>query len=97
MEPMTIVIAVAVVAVIGLLCAVMLTIASKFMAVEVDERIPLVRECLPGANCGACGFAGCDGYAAALVEDPDLSVNLCLRQYRQGAGPGGRGSGQAGG
>ena len=48
MEPMTIVIAVAVVAVIGLLCAVMLTIASKFMAVEVDERIPLVRECLPG-------------------------------------------------
>ena len=78
MEPMTIVIAVAVVAVIGLLCAVMLTIASKFMAVEVDERIPLVRECLPGANCGACGFAGCDGYAAALVEDPDLSVSLCV-------------------
>ena len=38
----------------------MLTVASKFMAVEVDERIPMVRECLPGANCGACGFAGCD-------------------------------------
>ena len=73
-----IVIAVLVVAVIGLLCAVMLTIASKFMAVEVDERIPLVREYLPGANCGACGFAGCDGYAAALVEDPDLSVSLCI-------------------
>ena len=70
MEPMTIVIAVIVVGVIGLLCAVMLTIASKFMAVEVDERIPRVRECLPGANCGACGFAGCDGYAAALVGGP---------------------------
>ena len=78
MDPVTIVIAVAVVGVIGLLCAVMLTIASKFMAVEVDERIPMVRECLPGANCGACGFAGCDGYAAALVEDPDLSVSLCV-------------------
>ena len=73
-----IVIAVLVVAVIGLLCAVMLTVASKFMAVEVDERIPMVRECLPGANCGACGFAGCDGYAAALVEDPDLAVSLCV-------------------
>ena len=73
-----IVIAVLVVGVIGLLCAVMLTIASKFMAVEVDERIPRVRECLPGANCGACGFAGCDGYAAALVEDPELAVNLCV-------------------
>ena len=70
MEPITIVIAVVVVGIIGLLCAVMLTIASKFMAVEVDERIPMVRECLPGANCGACGFAGCDGYAAALVEGP---------------------------
>ena len=69
MEPITIVIAVVVVGIIGLLCAVMLTIASKFMAVEVDERIPMVRECLPGANCGACGFAGCDGYAAALVEE----------------------------
>ena len=78
MDPMTIVIAVVVVGVIGLLCSVMLTIASKFMAVEVDERIPLVRECLPGANCGACGFAGCDGYAAALVEDPDLAVSLCV-------------------
>lgn len=73
-----IVIAVIVLAVISLLCGVMLTVASKFMAVEVDERIPKVRECLPGANCGACGFAGCDGYAAALVEDPDLAVNLCV-------------------
>ena len=48
-----IVIAVLVVAVIGLLCAVMLTVASKFMAVEVDERIPMVRECLPGASSSA--------------------------------------------
>jgi len=31
------------------------------MAVEVDERIPAVRSCLPGANCGACGYTGCDG------------------------------------
>ena len=36
MDPITIVVAVAVVAVIGLLCAVMLTVASNFMAVEVD-------------------------------------------------------------
>ena len=63
-----IVIAVLVVAVIGLLCAVMLTVASKFMAVEVDERIPMVRECLPGANCGACGFAGGGGVAVAPGE-----------------------------
>lgn len=73
-----IVIAVIVVAVIGLLCAVMLTIASKFMAVEVDERIPQVRECLPGANCGACGYAGCDGYAKALASGEEKRTNLCV-------------------
>ncbi len=70
--------AVLVLAAISALCGVGLCVASKFMAVEVDERIPKVRACLPGANCGACGFAGCDGYAAALVEDPDLAVNLCV-------------------
>lgn len=70
-------IAVIVVTVIGILCAVLLSVASKVMAVEVDERIPRVRECLPGANCGGCGFAGCDGYAAALVEDPDTPLTLC--------------------
>ncbi len=75
--PETIIIATIAVAVIGVICAVMLSVASKFMSVEVDERIPQVRACLPGANCGACGFAGCDGYAAALVDDPDLSITLC--------------------
>ena len=54
---------------IGLLCAIMLVLAAKFMAVKVDERVTEVREVLPGANCGACGYPGCDGYAAALVED----------------------------
>ncbi len=73
-----ILIAVLVLAVISLICGLLLTIASKFMSVEVDEMIPKVRDCLPGANCGACGFAGCDGYAAALVEDPELAVNLCV-------------------
>jgi len=69
--------AIIVVTVIGIICAVVLAVASKVMAVEVDERIPAVRECLPGANCGGCGFPGCDGYAAALVEDPELDLTLC--------------------
>ncbi len=73
-----VIIAVAVLAIIALICGVMLTVASKFMAVEEDELFPAVRECLPGANCGACGFAGCDGYASALVADPELSITLCV-------------------
>ena len=69
--------AVVIVTVIGIICAVMLSVASKVMAVKEDPRLPLVRECLPGANCGACGFAGCNGYAAALVEDEDTEVTMC--------------------
>ncbi|MBR2576879.1 MAG: RnfABCDGE type electron transport complex subunit B [Firmicutes bacterium] len=69
--------AVIIVTVIGILCAVMLSVASKVMAVKEDPLIPLVRECLPGANCGACGYAGCNGYAQALVEDPEMELTKC--------------------
>ena len=72
------VIGVVAILVIGVICGIVLTIASKVMAVETDERIPAIRECLPGANCGACGYAGCDGYAAALVEDEGVKSNLCV-------------------
>ncbi len=64
--------------IIGLVCAAVLVIASKLMAVKEDEKFPAVRGCLPGANCGACGFAGCDGYAKALCEDSSTPANLCV-------------------
>ncbi len=65
------------VAVIGLVCAGLLVFASKVFHVAVDERVTQVRECLPGANCGGCGFAGCDDYAANLVADENLSCSKC--------------------
>ncbi len=67
-----------VVAAIGLICAVMLVLASKFFAVKEDERYKKIRECLPGANCGACGYAGCDGYAKALSDGKEVKTNLCI-------------------
>ena len=66
------------VVIIAVICGAILVIASKIMAVKDDERFPVIRECLPGANCGACGFAGCDGYAKALCENPDTPINLCI-------------------
>jgi Na+-translocating ferredoxin:NAD+ oxidoreductase RNF subunit RnfB len=62
---------------IGLLCGIMLAVASKVMGVKSDELLVELRECLPGANCGACGFPGCDGYAAALASG-DTATNLCI-------------------
>ncbi|MCQ2440555.1 MAG: Fe-S cluster domain-containing protein [Clostridia bacterium] len=57
-----------IVTVIGLIAGLGLALASKFMAVPTDEKQEKVRECLPGANCGACGYSGCDGYAAAVAS-----------------------------
>ena len=45
-----------------------LSIASKKFAVEIDPREEAVLKALPGANCGACGFPGCNGFAAAVVR-----------------------------
>jgi Na+-translocating ferredoxin:NAD+ oxidoreductase RNF subunit RnfB len=73
----TILIAVLSVTVIGAVCAAALCAASKFMYVEVDERVRAISECLPGTNCGACGFPGCEGYATALVQDSGVAVTLC--------------------
>lgn len=62
----------------GVLCALLLTIASVFFGVEEDEKASAIRECLPGANCGACGYSGCDGYAEALSKGLTDKTNLCI-------------------
>lgn len=52
----------------GLVFGVGLGFAGVKFKVEEDERLPLLREALPGANCGGCGFPGCDGFATAVIE-----------------------------
>lgn len=54
---------------LGIVFALILSFASRVFHVKVDRRISEVREALPGANCGACGFPGCDGLAAAIIND----------------------------
>lgn len=61
----------------GILCGLALAIAAKKFAVKVDPKIEAVRACLPGANCGACGYAGCESYAEATVNDPNCPPNKC--------------------
>ena len=63
---------------IALICAVVLTLANKFFGVKEDETAVAIRDCLPGANCGACGYSGCDGYAKALAEKTCEKTNLCV-------------------
>ena len=63
-----ILLAIIIVAVIGLVLGLVLAIASIVMAVPVDEKAEAIQGVLAGANCGACGYSGCAGYAAALSK-----------------------------
>lgn len=61
---------------LGLVFGVLLAYASKKFSVKRDERIDTIRAELPGANCGACGKSGCDGFAEALVKG-EVKVDGC--------------------
>lgn len=61
---------------LGALFGIGLSYASKVFNIQVDEKVVLIREALPGANCGACGFAGCDAYADAVASG-NAKVNAC--------------------
>ncbi len=67
-------------AVFGLLGAIFgfgLAVAALRFAVAANPLVERIRAVLPSANCGACGFAGCQAYAEALAESPDVAPNLC--------------------
>ena len=63
---------------IAVVCGVILTVSSRLFAVKEDEKFIKVRDCLPGANCGACGYSGCDGYAKALSVGKTDVTNACV-------------------
>ena len=53
---------------LGLIFGLVLAAASKVFYVETDPRLDQLNACLPGANCGGCGYAGCSGYAEAVLN-----------------------------
>ena len=53
---------------LGLVFGLVLSAASKVFYVETDPRLEKLNECLPGANCGGCGYAGCAAYAEAVLN-----------------------------
>ena len=63
-----ILIAIAILGGLGVIFGAVLAGASKVFYVETDPRLEKLNECLPGANCGGCGYAGCSGYAEAVLN-----------------------------
>ena len=64
------------VGVIGILIGLLLGFAAIKLEVPVDEKAIAIREILPGANCGGCGYAGCDALAEAIAKG-EAPVNGC--------------------
>jgi Na+-translocating ferredoxin:NAD+ oxidoreductase RNF subunit RnfB len=62
---------------LGIVFGIALAMVAARFVVKADPKVEQVRETLPGANCGACGFAGCMGYAEAVVGNPDVAVHMC--------------------
>lgn len=54
-------------------------------AVERNPLIDKAKAALPGANCGACGYSGCEAYAIAVVER-GAKVTLCTSGGSKTAG-----------
>ncbi len=68
--------AVIIVGAIGLIASIGLAVASVVMAVPKNEKAESIEGVLPGANCGACGYSGCAGYAEAMAKG-EAKVGLC--------------------
>ena len=60
---------------LGLVTATVLAVASRVFHVEEDPRVQAVLEALPGANCGGCGYAGCEGYAPEVRKQASRWAN----------------------
>ncbi len=73
---MEILIAIGILGGLGLVFGLVLAAASKVFYVETDPRLDKLNECLPGANCGGCGYAGCSGYAEAVLNG-EAEIGKC--------------------
>ncbi|MGN1346489.1 MAG: RnfABCDGE type electron transport complex subunit B [Eubacteriales bacterium] len=62
--------------VLGAVMGALLALASRVFAVKKDERAEKIAECLPGANCGGCGYTGCSALAEAIAKG-EAGVNRC--------------------
>lgn len=61
---------------LGILFGATLAYAAKKFHVPTDPMIEKILAKLPGANCGACGKAGCRGFAEALLAG-ELDIHSC--------------------
>jgi len=67
---------------LGVAFGLIIGVAVKLFGADTDPRIEEIENLLPGANCGACGFAGCAEFARALVKG-DAKPEMCPSSPRE--------------
>ena len=73
----TVIVCVACLGLLGIAFGTGLAIAAKRFHVDVDPKIDEVYEELPHVDCGACGYAGCAAFAAAVVQG-EAALDGCV-------------------
>ncbi len=73
----------AILAGLGLLFGIILSLAYKQFKVYEDPRINVVEELLPSANCGACGAPGCRAFAEKVVIE-NMNPAKCTVSSEEG-------------
>ncbi|MGI6299166.1 MAG: RnfABCDGE type electron transport complex subunit B [Saccharofermentanales bacterium] len=64
-------------AVLAAVLGIVIVLVANAFALPEDQRFDEIRGILPGANCGACGYSGCDGYARAMTDGLTTDCALC--------------------
>ncbi|MFN3284360.1 MAG: RnfABCDGE type electron transport complex subunit B [Pseudothermotoga sp.] len=64
-------------AVLGFAFGTFLAYSAKKFEVKEDPRVEMIKQVLSGANCGVCGYAGCEAYAKAVVAGK-ASYDMCI-------------------
>ena len=67
---------------VALIFGVLIVVLSRVLSVEKDVKIAEVRSFLPGANCAACGKAGCDDFAEAIVKN-GADISQCTQLTKE--------------
>jgi formate dehydrogenase (NADP+) beta subunit len=62
---------------LGVAIGTVLVLASKAFYVYEDPKVVAIDDALPGANCGGCGYPGCNANAEAIVNG-ESAVNSCV-------------------
>jgi electron transport complex protein RnfB len=81
----TVVGSVAILGGVGMAFGALIALANARLRVEEDPRVDALTDLLPGANCGACGYAGCRAFSEAVIQgkEPPSTCTVMSEMERE--------------